>query len=37
MYPVPPEFIETIAGPLGWFYLIACAMNVGAAGLAARR
>ena len=25
------EFIETAAGPLGWFYVAACALNVGAA------
>lgn len=29
--------METAAGPLGWFYLIACAINLGAAGYVWRR
>lgn len=31
------EFLESISNPLGWFYLIACALNVGAAAYALRR
>ena len=32
MHGTPSEFIESIAGPLGWFYLIACALNLIVAG-----
>ncbi len=30
MYGTEQEFLESIAAPLGWFYLAACAMNAGA-------
>jgi len=31
MHGTEQEFIESIATPLGWYYLIVCAVNVGAA------
>jgi len=37
MHIDPHEFVEAIAEPLGWFYVAACALNVGAAICAARR
>jgi len=37
MHTDTAEFLESIAGPLGWFYLTACAMNLAAAVAAWRR
>ncbi|MBN2474123.1 MAG: hypothetical protein JXB62_05930 [Pirellulales bacterium] len=36
MYGNEHEFLERIAGPMGWFYLSACAVNLLAAGRALR-
>jgi len=36
MHTNPSEFLETVAAPLGWFYVIGGAMNVGAAICAGR-
>ena len=34
MHVDPREFVETIATPLGWFYVVVCAVNLLAAGRA---
>jgi hypothetical protein len=37
MYTTQAEFIESIASPLGWYYVVVTALNVAAAGHALRR
>jgi hypothetical protein len=37
MHVDPQEFIESVAKPLGWFYVLACVLNVFAAGCVWRR
>lgn len=32
MYTMQAEFIESIASPLGWYYVVMTALNVAAAG-----